>query len=71
MTVAPKIVMSKKSVEPVSFLPAFINHRAQPYVVAPAESRFGQILKFTEWVSNQHPHRFRVEAGEVIVDTAL
>jgi poly-gamma-glutamate synthesis protein (capsule biosynthesis protein) len=71
MTMVPKIVMSKQGVERVSFLPAFINHRAQPYVVAPNDPKFGEILKFTEWVSDQHPHRFRVEDGEVVVDTAL
>jgi hypothetical protein len=71
MTMVPKIVMSKQGVERVSFLPAFINHRAQPYVVAPSDPKFGEILKFTEWVSDQHPHKFRVEGGEVVIDTVL
>jgi len=70
MTMVPKIVISKQGVERVSFLPAFINHRAQPYVVAPGDPKFGEILKFTEWVSDQHPHKFRVERGEVVVETA-
>lgn len=70
MTMVPKIVMSKKGVERVSFLPAFINHRAQPYAVAADDPKFGEILEFTEWVSDQHPHRFRVEGSEVVVDTA-
>ena len=69
MTMVPKIVMGKKGVERVSFLPAYINPRAQPYVVAPDDPKFAEILKFTEWVSDQHPHKFRVEGGEIVVDT--
>jgi len=71
MTMVPKIVMSQKGVERVSFLPAFINHRAQPYVVAPDDPKFAEILKFTEWVSDQHPHKFRIDGNEVVVDTAM
>jgi capsule synthesis protein PGA_cap len=70
MTMVPKAVISKKGVERVSFLPAFINPRAQPYVVKPDDPKFREILEFTEWVSDQHPHRFRVEGGEVVVETA-
>jgi poly-gamma-glutamate synthesis protein (capsule biosynthesis protein) len=71
MTMVPKIVMSKKGVDKVSFLPAYINPRAQPYVVAPDDPKFAEILKFTEWVSDQHPHKFRVEGNEVMVDTVV
>ena len=70
MTMVPKAVIGKKGVERVSFLPAFINPRAQPYVVAPDDPKFGEILKFTEWVSDQHSHKFRIDGGEVVVDTA-
>src|SRR6185295_460065 len=70
MTMVPKIVMSKQGVERVSFLPAYINPRAQPYAVAPDDPKFAEILKFTEWVSDQHPHKFRVEGNEIVVDVA-
>lgn len=70
MTMVPKAVIGENGVKRVSFLPAFINHRAQPYVVAPDDPKFGEILKFTEWVSDQHPHKFRVEGSEVVVDTS-
>ena len=33
------------------------------------DPKFKEILDFTEWVSDQHPHKFRVERNEVIVDT--
>jgi poly-gamma-glutamate synthesis protein (capsule biosynthesis protein) len=68
MTMVPKAVIGKRGVERVSFLPAFINPRAQPYAVAPDDPKFGEILKFTEWVSDQHPHKFRVEGNEVVVE---
>jgi poly-gamma-glutamate synthesis protein (capsule biosynthesis protein) len=71
MTMVPKIVMSKKGVERVSFLPAFINHRAQPYAVPRTDPKFEEILKYAEWVSDQHPHKFRIEGGEVVVDTSV
>ncbi len=53
----------------VSFLPTFINHRAQPYAVTRDDPKFQEILDFAEWVSDQHPHRFRVEGNEVVIDT--
>ena len=68
MTMLPKVVMSRKGIEKVSFLPAYINPRAQPYVVAPDDPKFDEILKFTEWVSDQHQHKFRVEGNEIVVD---
>jgi len=70
-TMVAKAVISRKGIEKVSFLPAFINHRAQPYVVGPDDPKFQEILDYTEWVSDQHPHRFRVEGSEVVVDTAI
>jgi len=66
----PKAVIGKKGVERVSFLPAFINPRAQPYALGPDDPKFNEVLKFTEWVSDQHPHQFRVEGSEVVIDTA-
>ncbi|MBI4189036.1 MAG: CapA family protein [Betaproteobacteria bacterium] len=70
-TMVPKIVMSRKGIEKVSFLPAFINHKAQPYAVTRDDPKFDEILKWTEWVSDQHPHKFRVEGNEIAVETAL
>jgi hypothetical protein len=70
-TMVAKAVISKKGIDRVSFLPAFINHKAQPYVVGPDDPKFQEILDYTEWVSDQHPHKFRVEGGEVVVDTSV
>jgi len=71
MTMVPKISIGKKGVERVAFLPCYINARAQPYAVKADDPKFSEILKFTEWVSDQHPHKFRVEGNEVVVDTKL
>ena len=70
MTMIPKAVMGKKGVERVSFLPAFINPRAQPYVLNRDDPKFQEVLKFTEWVSDQHPHKFLVEGDEVVIEAA-
>ena len=69
MTMFAKAVFSKKGVEKVSFLPVFINGQAQPAVVAPDDPKFREILDWMEWVSDSHPHKFRVEGNEVVVET--
>ncbi len=71
MTMVPKIIIGKKGIEKVSFLPAYITPQAQPYAVGPDDPRFKEILAFTEWVSDQHPHKFRVEGNEVVIDTSM
>ncbi len=71
MTMVPKIIMSKSGVDKISFLPAYINHRGQPYAVNHSDPKFAEILKFTEWVSDQHPHKFRVDGDEVVVETVI
>ncbi|MBI2224073.1 MAG: CapA family protein [Betaproteobacteria bacterium] len=68
-TMIAKAVISSNGMEKVSFLPAFINHRAQPYVVTRNDPKFQEILDFTEWVSDQHPHQFTVEGDEIVIDT--
>jgi hypothetical protein len=62
-------VIGKKGVEKVSFIPAFINARAQPYALTPDDPKFKEVVNWTEWVSEQHPHKFRVEGSEVVVET--
>jgi cytochrome c len=39
--------------------------------VGPDDPKFKEILAFTEWVSDQHPHQFRVEGNEVAIDTSM
>jgi len=69
-TMVAKTVIGKKGIERVSFLPTFINHRAQPYAVKRDDPKFQEILDWTEWVSDQHPHKFVVDGDEVVIDTS-
>jgi len=66
-----KVVVGSKGIEKVSFLPVFINHRAQPYVLKHGDPKFQEIVDWAEWVSDQHPHAFRIEGDEVVIDTKI
>jgi poly-gamma-glutamate synthesis protein (capsule biosynthesis protein) len=68
-TMVAKAVITRNGIERVSFLPAYINPQAQPYVVGPGDPKFQEIVEWTEWVSDQHPHGLRVDGGEVVVET--
>jgi hypothetical protein len=69
-TMLAKAVIGRNGVERISFLPAYINHRAQPYVLKRGDPKFQEVLDYTEWVSDQHPHEFRVEGDEVVIQTS-
>ncbi len=68
-TMIAKAVLSKRGVERVSFLPTFINKQAQPEALDHNDDRFKEILEYMEWVSDQYPHRFKVEGNEIVVET--
>ncbi|MDI7258756.1 MAG: CapA family protein [Thermodesulfobacteriota bacterium] len=70
-TMLVKVLLSKKGVERVSFLPTFINNRAQPESLNRKDERFQEILDHVEWVSDQFPHRFKVEGDEVVVQSSV
>lgn len=70
-TMVAQAVIGRKGLERVPLLPAFINHRAQLYVVTPDDLKFKEILAYTEWLSDQHAHKFSVEGNDVVVDTEL
>ena len=44
---------------------------AQPYPVKPDDPKFNEILDYMEWVSDQHPHKFRVDGDEIVVDPGV
>jgi poly-gamma-glutamate synthesis protein (capsule biosynthesis protein) len=64
-----KAVISKKGIEKVSFLPAYVNKLAQAEALNRDEPRFQEVLEYAEWVSDQFPHSFKVEGNEVVVQT--
>lgn len=66
-----KAVLNRNGIRRVSFLPTFINAKAQPQVLSSTDPKFQETLDYLEWVSDQHPHKFTVEGDEVVVDTSL
>ena len=46
------------------------NGQGQPALVPPKDPKFKEIVELTEWVSDCHPHKFRVEGNEVVVETS-
>lgn len=67
-TILPRVVFSKRGVERVAFLPAYINTLAQPEVLDSNDSRFQEVVQTMEWVSDFTPHKFRIDGNEVVVE---
>ena len=68
-SIMPKVVIGKRGIERVSFYPLFINAQAQPYALKRSDPKFKEVVDWTEWVSDQHPHKFRIAGNEVVVET--
>ncbi len=62
-----KAVLSREGAQRVSFLPVLIDRQLRPEVLRRGDARFEDALRFMEWVSEDHPHRFTVEGDEVVV----
>ena len=62
-----KAVLTRSGVERVAFLPVLIDKRLRPEVLRQDDQRFTEAVRFMEWVSEDHPHRFAVEGDEVVV----
>ena len=65
-----KAVIARDGVKRVSFLPVLIDKKLRPEVLRQSDPRFDDALRFMEWVSEGHDHRFAVEADEVVVTGA-
>lgn len=66
-TLIAKAVLGKGGVEQTSFLPTLINPDLQPEVLKNGDSRFNDAVEFMEWVSEDIPHRFKVDGDEVLI----
>ncbi|MFC1820142.1 CapA family protein [Thermodesulfobacteriota bacterium] len=66
--ILPKIIISNKGIERVSFLPVYINKSAQPVVLNSKNPMFNETVDYMEWVSDYVPHKFRIDGDEVIVE---
>jgi poly-gamma-glutamate synthesis protein (capsule biosynthesis protein) len=62
-----KAVIGKEGVKRVSFLPVLIDKQLRPEVLRAGDTRFGDAVRFMEWVSEDFDHRFTVEGDEVVV----
>jgi poly-gamma-glutamate synthesis protein (capsule biosynthesis protein) len=60
-------VLSCAGVKRVSFLPVLIDRELRPEVLRRGDARFEDAVRFMEWVSEDHPHRFTVDGDEVLV----
>ncbi len=70
-TFAVKCLISNKRIEKVSFLPAMINIKAQPYILPPKDKGFNEVVKYVEAITQEAGlnGRYKVEGDEVIVLT--
>ena len=65
-----RAVLSRDGATRVSFLPVLIDRELRPEVLRRGDARFDDALRFMEWVSEDHPHRFTVEGDEVVVSAS-
>jgi poly-gamma-glutamate synthesis protein (capsule biosynthesis protein) len=62
-----RAVLSREGAKRVSFLPVLIDRQLRPEVLKRGDARFDDAVRFMEWVSEDHPHRFTVEGSEVVI----
>ena len=65
-----KAVLGREGVQRVSFLPVLIDRQLRPEVLRAGDPRFGDAVRFMEWVSEGFDHRFTVEGDEVLVTSS-
>lgn len=66
-TLLAKASFSREGVRRVAFLPMMIDNQYRPEILRSSDSRFGDMLRYMEWVSEGFAHRFTVEEDEVVV----
>ncbi|MBI4331121.1 MAG: CapA family protein [Chloroflexi bacterium] len=62
-----KCTVRNKTIDRVSFLPAWINQKAEPEIVPATDERFGQVVKYMEPWCKELGTALRVEGDEVVV----
>ena len=67
LSLLAKAVVSKEGIQRVSFLPMAMDARYRPQVLKRGDPRFDEVVAYLEWASEDMPHRFSVEGGEVVV----
>lgn len=62
-----KAFLSRSGVSQVSFLPALIDHELRPEILRHGDTRFADMVRYMDWASEGHAHRFTVAGDEVTV----
>jgi poly-gamma-glutamate capsule biosynthesis protein CapA/YwtB (metallophosphatase superfamily) len=65
-----KAELSRDGVSGVSFLPVLIDRQLRPEVLKAGDPRFDDALRYMEWASQGHDHRFVVQGDEFAVHPA-
>jgi len=66
-----KATLSRDGVSGVSFLPVLIDRQLRPEVLKAGDPRFDDALRYMEWASQGHDHRFVVDGDEIAVHPAV
>ena len=68
-TILVKCVISKKTIEKVSFLPAYLNTRAEPEFLTAEDTRFTEVTGYIEEITKSQGFdtRFILEGAEVVI----
>jgi poly-gamma-glutamate synthesis protein (capsule biosynthesis protein) len=65
-----KVSLTKTGVKRAAFLPVLIDKQLRPEVLKRGDSRFDDAVRYMEWASEGHNHRFSIEGDEVVVASA-
>jgi hypothetical protein len=70
-TVIVKCLLSKGSIDRVSFLPAMINNESQPEILHPGDDRFREVVDYIRAISREAGFSpdLRIEGEEVLIST--
>jgi poly-gamma-glutamate capsule biosynthesis protein CapA/YwtB (metallophosphatase superfamily) len=68
-TLMVKCVIANKQIKRVSFLPVYINNKAEPEVLNPQDPMFGEIVAYMENITGSQglKTRYTVEGNEVVI----
>jgi poly-gamma-glutamate synthesis protein (capsule biosynthesis protein) len=67
MSVLAKAVVSKSGLQRVSFLPMMMDRQYRTEVLRRSDVRFGKVLRYMDWASEDFAHQFTVHDDEVVV----
>jgi hypothetical protein len=68
-TIIVKCTINNKEINRLSFLPAYINNKAEPEILAPENGRFGEVVRYMEEITEDQglATKYTIDGDEVIV----